>query len=44
MSDYHATILHLLGLNHEELVHESNGRDEKLTDVYDAHVIEPLVS
>nr|MCS5575422.1 DUF1501 domain-containing protein [Pseudomonadales bacterium] len=44
MSDYHATILHLLGLNHEELVHESNGRDEKLTDVYDAHVIQPLVS
>ena len=44
MSDYHATILHLMGLNHEELVHEKNGRDEKLTDVYDARVIRELVS
>ena len=44
MSDYHATILHLLGLDHEELVHASDGRDEKLTDVYEAKVIRPLVS
>jgi hypothetical protein len=33
-----------MGLNHEELVHEKNGRDEKLTDVYDARVIRELVS
>ncbi len=44
MSDYHATILHLMGIDHEELVHEKNGRDEKLTDVYDARVIRELVS
>ena len=44
MSDYHATILHLMGLNHEELVHPKNGSYEKLTDVYDARVIRELVS
>jgi uncharacterized protein (DUF1501 family) len=44
MSDHHATILHLMGLDHEELVYEKDGRDEKLTDVYDARVIRELVS
>ncbi len=31
--DLHATILHMLGLNHEELTFFHNGRDERLTDV-----------
>ncbi len=31
--DLHATILHLLGLNHEWLTYFHNGRDERLTDV-----------
>ena len=31
--DLHATILHMLGLNHEELTYYHNGRDERLTDV-----------
>ena len=31
--DLHATILHLLGLNHEELTYFHNGRDQRLTDV-----------
>ncbi|MBW3543611.1 MAG: DUF1501 domain-containing protein [Planctomycetes bacterium] len=31
--DLHATILHLLGLNHELLTYFHNGRDERLTDV-----------
>ena len=44
VSDYHATILHLLGLDHEELGYRHNGRDERLTDVYPAQVIRPLVS
>ncbi len=43
-SDYHATVLHLLGLDHENLVHEHNGRNERLTDVYDAHVIQDLLT
>jgi uncharacterized protein (DUF1501 family) len=31
--DLHATILHLLGLDHEHLTYRHNGRDERLTDV-----------
>jgi len=31
--DLHATILHLLGLDHEGLTYNHNGRDERLTDV-----------
>jgi hypothetical protein len=33
VNDFHATILHLLGLDHEQLTHLHNGRDERLTDV-----------
>ncbi|MCA8999523.1 MAG: DUF1501 domain-containing protein, partial [Planctomycetaceae bacterium] len=29
----HATILHLLGMNHEKLTYRYNGRDFRLTDV-----------
>ena len=29
--DLHATILHLLGLDHEALTYRHNGRDERLT-------------
>ena len=32
--DIHATILHLLGMNHEQLTYRFNGRDFRLTDVY----------
>lgn len=31
--DLHATILHLLGLDHESLTYFHNGREERLTDV-----------
>lgn len=31
--DLHATILHLLGLDHKLLTFFHNGRDERLTDV-----------
>lgn len=33
INDLHATILHLLGLNHEKLTYRYNGRDFRLTDV-----------
>lgn len=33
VNDLHATILHLLGINHEELTYRHNGRDFRLTDV-----------
>jgi membrane-anchored protein YejM (alkaline phosphatase superfamily) len=32
--DIHATILHLMGLDHERLTYFHQGRDESLTDVY----------
>ena len=32
--DLHATILHLLGLDHEKLTYRHAGRDYRLTDVY----------
>ncbi len=32
--DIHATVLHLLGLDHERLTYFHQGRDESLTDVY----------
>jgi uncharacterized protein (DUF1501 family) len=32
--DLHATILHQLGLNHEQLTYRYAGRDFRLTDVY----------
>ena len=31
--DLHATLLHLLGLNHEDLTYRYGGRDHRLTDV-----------
>jgi hypothetical protein len=33
MHDFHATILHLMGLNHEHLTFRHTGRDYRLTDV-----------
>ena len=32
--DLHATILHLLGLDHKRLTYPHAGRDFRLTDVY----------
>lgn len=32
--DVHATILHLLGMDHKRLTYRFNGRDRRLTDVY----------
>jgi arylsulfatase A-like enzyme len=36
VADLHATILHLLGLDHRKVTYHLHGRDERLTDVYDA--------
>ena len=32
--DLHATILHLLGIDHEKLTYRYSGRDFRLTDVH----------
>jgi hypothetical protein len=41
--DFHATILHLLGLDHEKLTFLHSGRDERLTDVA-GQVIDKIIS
>ena len=43
MYDFHATILHLLGVNHERLTYRFSGRDMRLTDVH-GHVIKDVVA
>jgi hypothetical protein len=43
VADLHATVLHLLGLDHRRLTYRLQGRDERLTDVYDARVINSLL-
>jgi hypothetical protein len=32
--DLHATILHLMGIDHEKLTYQYGGRNYRLTDVY----------
>ena len=40
--ELHATILHLLGLDHEKLTYRFNGRDMRLTDVHGSLIEEIL--
>jgi hypothetical protein len=41
--DFQATVLHLLGLDHERLTFKHQGRRYRLTDVH-GHVVKPLLS
>ena len=41
--DIHATILHLLGIDHERLTFRFNGADRRLTDVH-GHVLKELLA
>jgi uncharacterized protein (DUF1501 family) len=41
--DLHATILHLLGIDHERLTYRYSGRDYRLTDVY-GHVVKEILA
>jgi hypothetical protein len=41
--DFHATILHLMGLDHERLTYRHSGRDYRLTDVH-GNVVKQLLS
>jgi len=43
VNDIHATILHLMGLDHKQLTILHNGRDERLTDV-GGHVLKKLLA
>ena len=42
--DLHATILHLLGIDHEELTYLFQGLDQKLTGVEEARVIRSIIA
>ena len=42
--DFHATLLHLLGMNHEKLVFNHNGLDERLSGVEPARVVEGILA
>jgi arylsulfatase A-like enzyme len=41
--DFHATMLHCLGVDHERLVHRFQGRDYRLTDVH-GHVVQDVLA
>jgi arylsulfatase A-like enzyme len=41
--DFHATILHLMGLDHEHLTFRHTGRDYRLTDVA-GHVVHGILA
>jgi len=41
--DYHATILHLMGVDHEKLTYRYAGRDFRLTDVH-GKVLRPILA
>ncbi|MDB6074717.1 MAG: hypothetical protein JWO89_2357 [Verrucomicrobiaceae bacterium] len=42
--DFHATVLNLLGINHERFTYRHQGLDQKLTGVEPAKVIQALIS
>ena len=44
VQDWHATMLHLLGLDHERLVFKRNGLEDKLTSVFDTQLIEGILA
>ena len=44
ISDFHATIMHLMGYNHERLTFKFQGLDQKLTGVLPAKVVKELIS
>ncbi|MEM7012604.1 MAG: DUF1501 domain-containing protein, partial [Verrucomicrobiota bacterium] len=43
VNDLHATMLHLLGLDHEKLTYVYNGRRFRLTDV-GGHIIQDIIA
>ena len=42
--DFHATFLHLLGLNHRDLVYQRHGLEERLTDQYPSRVVDEILA
>jgi hypothetical protein len=42
--DFNATVLHLLGIDHEKLTYRFQGLDQKLTGVVPARVVTELLA
>jgi hypothetical protein len=42
-NDFQATVLHLLGLDHDRLVYHANGREQRLTDGHAARVVREIL-
>ncbi len=42
--DFHATILHLLGMDHRRLVFQREGRHERITDEFPARVLNDIIA
>jgi hypothetical protein len=42
--DFHATVLHMLGMDHERFVYRHQGLDQKLTGVEEATVVKELLA
>jgi hypothetical protein len=42
--DYHATLLHLLGMSFRDLIFERHGLGERLTDQFTARVINDILA
>jgi hypothetical protein len=44
VTDWHATILHLLGLNYQELFFDQSGLKDKLTSVFEANIVKGILA
>lgn len=44
VAELHATMLHLLGIDHKRLVFKHHARDERLTDVFEPKILRPLLA
>ncbi len=44
VTDWHATILHLLGMDYQRLVFDQNGLKDKLTSVFDCRIVNEILS
>ena len=42
-NDYHATLLHLFGLDHTKLVYHHNGQEERITDTKPCRVVKEIL-
>ncbi|MEZ5398423.1 MAG: DUF1501 domain-containing protein [Bryobacteraceae bacterium] len=42
--DFHATVLHLLGMSHRDLTFEREGRSERITDEFPARVVHEIIA